>query len=123
PDPTPGPPPAGDDALLDRRAGRGDGVLDAMLLLLELDLGGRADLDHADAAGQLGQPLLQLLAVPVGVGVLDLGLDLGHPAVDRVVLAGALDDRGAVLGDHDPAGRAEYVQPDLVQLEPDLWGH
>ena len=71
---------AGDDALLDRRAGRGDGVLDAVLLLLELDLGGGADLDHADAAGELGEPLLELLAVPVGVGVLDLGLDLVDPA-------------------------------------------
>ena len=67
---------AGDDALLDRRASRRDGVLDAVLLLLELDLGGRADLDHTHAAGQLGETLLELLAVPVGVGVLDLGLDL-----------------------------------------------
>ena len=33
----------GDDALLDRGAGRGDGVLQAVLLLLELHLGGGAD--------------------------------------------------------------------------------
>jgi hypothetical protein len=46
-----------------------DGVLDAVLLLLELDLGGRADLDDGHAAGQLGETLLELLAVPVGVGV------------------------------------------------------
>ena len=52
---------AGDDALFDGRAGRRDGVLDAVLLLLELDLGGRADLDHGDAAGELGEPLLELL--------------------------------------------------------------
>ena len=70
---------AGDDALFDGRARRRDGVLDAVLLLLQLDLGGRADLDHRDAAGELGQALLQLLLVPVGVRVLDLGLDL----VDR----------------------------------------
>ena len=74
----------GDDALLDRRAGRRDGVLDAVLLLLELDLGVRADLDDADAAGELGEALLELLAVPVGVGALDLGLDLGDPAGDLV---------------------------------------
>ena len=72
----------GDDALLDRRAGGRDGVLDAVLALLELDLGGRADLDDADAAGKLGQPLLQLLAVPVGVGVLDLLADLRDAGVD-----------------------------------------
>jgi hypothetical protein len=47
-----------------------------VLLLLELDLGGRADLEHRHAARQLGQPLLELLAVVVGVGVLDLTLDL-----------------------------------------------
>ena len=74
----------GDDALLDGRAGRGDGVLDAVLLLLELHLGGGADLDHADAAGELGDPLLQLLAIPVGIGPLDLGAQLRHAAGDLV---------------------------------------
>jgi hypothetical protein len=58
---------AGNDALLDRSLGVADGILDAVLALLELDLGGRADLDDRDAAGQLGQPLLQLLAVVVRV--------------------------------------------------------
>ena len=52
---------AGDEALLDGRAGRRERVLDAVLLLLELDLGGRADLDDGDAAGQLGEALLELL--------------------------------------------------------------
>ena len=75
----------GDHTLLDRRPGRRDGVLDAVLLLLELDLGGRADLDDGDAAGQLGEALLELLAVPVRVGVLDLGLDLVDPALDVVL--------------------------------------
>src|SRR6185503_11924037 len=51
------------DALLEGRAGGLQRVLDAMLLLLHLGLGGSANLDHRDAAGQLGQPLLQLLAV------------------------------------------------------------
>ena len=72
---------AGDDALLDGRLRGLHGVLDAVLLLLELDLGGRADLDHRDAAGELRQPLLQLLAVVVGVRLLDLGLDLVDAAL------------------------------------------
>src|ERR671930_1180955 len=111
---------AGDQSLLHRRAGVGDGVLDAMLLLLQLDLGGRADLDDADTAGQLGQPLLQLLAVVVGVGVVDLGLDLGDPALDLLGVALALDDGGLVLGDDHLAGPAEQVQRDVFQLEADL---
>src|SRR5450830_1718399 len=50
----------GDDALLHGCLGVAHRVLDAVLALLELDLGRRAGLDDRDAAGQLGQPLLQL---------------------------------------------------------------
>src|SRR6476646_1771249 len=112
----------GDDALLDGRAGRRDGVLDAVLLLLELHLGVGTHLDDADATGELGEALLELLAVPVGVGALDLGLDLVDPAGDVVGRAGAVDDRGGVLGDDDAAGLAQHVEVGLVELEPDLLG-
>src|SRR6185437_8068282 len=67
---------ARDLALLESRAGRLQRVLDAVLLLLHLRLGRSSDLDDRDTAGQLGEPLLELLAVEVGVGVLDLGLQL-----------------------------------------------
>ena len=100
----------GDDALLDGSLGVADGVLDAVLALLELDLGGRAGLDDGNAAGQLGQALLQLLAVVVGVGLLDLGADLVDPAGDLVGVAGTLDDGRLVLGDDDLAGPAEQVE-------------
>ena len=72
----------GDDALLDRGLGGLHRVLDAVLLLLELHLGGRTDLDDRHAAGQLRETLLELLAVVVGVGVVDLGADLVDPALD-----------------------------------------
>src|SRR6202012_4682758 len=52
-----------DDALFDGRLRVANGVLDAVLALLELTLGRGPDLDACTAAGQLGQPLLQLLAV------------------------------------------------------------
>src|SRR6266508_2267355 len=115
-----GDPAAGHDALLDGRTGGRDGVLDAVLLLLQLDLGGRRVVDNTNAAGQLGEPLLQLLAVPVGVGVLDLLLDLADAALDVRVRAAALDDGGVVLGHADPARPAEQVEPDVVELEADL---
>ena len=67
---------AGDDAFLDGGFGGGHGIFDAVLLFLELDLGGCADLQDRNAAGQLGETLLELLAVVVGVGVVDLSLDL-----------------------------------------------
>src|ERR1700733_12405259 len=75
-----GPAPTGDDPLLDCGLGVAPRVLDAVLALLQLDLGRRAGLDDGHAARQLGQPLLQLLAVVVGVGVVDLGADLVDPA-------------------------------------------
>ena len=58
------------------------GVLVAVLLLLELGLGGGADLDDGDAAGELGEALLELLLVVVAVGLLDLALDLLDAAQD-----------------------------------------
>src|SRR6185312_12514482 len=74
----------GHDALFDSSLGVAHRVLDAVLALLELDLGGRARLDHRNTAGQLGQTLLQLLAVVVRVRVLDLGADLCDSALDSL---------------------------------------
>jgi hypothetical protein len=74
---------AGDDAFLDGGLGVGDGVFDAVLLLLEFDLGGGADLDDGDAAGELGEAFLELLAVVVAVGLLDLVADLADAAGGR----------------------------------------
>ena len=53
-----------------------------MLALLELDLGGGTRLDDGDAAGELREALLELLAVVVAVGVLDLVADLRDAAGD-----------------------------------------
>ena len=110
----------GDDALLDRGLGRLHRVLDAVLLLLELDLGGRADLDDRDATRQLREALLELLTVVVGVGVVDLALDLRDATLDVLLLAATLDDRRLVLGDDDLAGTTEQVEADVLELEADL---
>ena len=113
---------AGDDALFDGRAGGGQGVFDAQLLLLELDLGGGADLEDGDAAGELGQALLELLAVEVGGGLVDLGLDLLHAGLDRLVGAVALDDRRVVLAGDDAAGAAEVGDLGAFELAAHLLG-
>ena len=95
---------AGNDAFLDRGLRRVHGVVDAILLLLDLDLGRAADADHRDAAGELGQALLQLLLVVVGGRLLDLRLDLRDAALDVGLLAGAVDDRGVLLLDPHALG-------------------
>jgi hypothetical protein len=75
------------DAFLDRGAGCVHRVIDAILALPHLDLGGTTDADHRNAAGELSQPLLQLLLVIVRRGLLDLGLDLGNSGLDIGLLA------------------------------------
>ena len=62
-------------------------VIDAILALLNLDLAAAADADHHNAAGELRQPLLQLLTVVVGGGLLDLRPDLVAAALN----SGSLD--------------------------------
>src|SRR3712207_4146 len=92
----------------------------SVLALLELDLGRGAGLDDGDATGQLGEALLELLAVVVGVRLLDLGADLVDPAGDLVRVARTLDDGRLVLGDDDLAGAAEQVEGGVLELEADL---
>src|SRR5581483_5056006 len=83
-------------------------VLDAVLLLLHLGLGRRADLDDRDAARQLREALLELLAIEVGVGVLE------HPLA-AVTEARRLDgdggERAAELVDDD---RRERLALDVL---------
>src|SRR3954470_21761401 len=110
------------DALLEGRAGRLQRVLDAVLLLLHLGLGGRADLDDGYTARELREALLELLAVEVGVGVLDLRLDLVDAALDAVAVTGAVDERRRVLRDDDAAGATELRDLGVLELEAHLLG-
>src|SRR5262249_16322275 len=108
------------DAFLDRGAGGVERVLDAVLLLLDLDLGRTADADHRDAARELGETLLQLLAVVVRGGLLDLRLDLADARLDVLALAGAVDDRGLLLLDDDLLGAAEHLQRHGLELDAEV---
>ena len=81
-------PPTGDDAFLHSGLGRVEGVLDAELLVLHLDLSGSADLDHGDdASQQLSQAFLQFFTVEVGGGGGDLAADLGNTVGDGLLVA------------------------------------
>jgi hypothetical protein len=60
-------------------------VIDAVLTLLNLDLGHTTDTDHRHATGKLREPLLQFLAIIVGGCFLDLCLE--EPASEQELLA------------------------------------
>jgi len=75
---------ARDDAFFDGSACGVEGVFDAGLLFLHFGFGGGTDVDDGDAAGELGEALLELFAVIVRGGFLDLALELGDAALDGV---------------------------------------
>ena len=80
------------------------------------------DLEDGHAAGELGETLLELLAVPVGVGALDLGriwsmrpeISSASPWPSTIVVLSLRDD--------DLARLAEHVETDALELEADLLG-
>ena len=108
---------AGDDAFLDRGTGGVQRVLDAGLLLLHLDFGRGADLDHRHAAGELRHALLQLLLVVVAGRLLDLLADVLDARLDALGVAGAVDDGGLFLADLDALRAAEILQRRLLERE------
>ena len=65
-----------DNAFFDGCTGRVHGVFDAILLFFHFDLGRTTHADHGNTAGELRQTLLQLLAIVVRSGLVDLGADL-----------------------------------------------
>src|SRR5437588_312141 len=115
-------PAAGHNALFHGRPGGGQRVLNAVLLLLELRLAGRADLDHADAADHLPQALLELLPVVVALRLLDLLAQLADPLLDLGLLAAAADDDRLLFAGLHLAGLAHHVQVDVLQLQAELFG-
>ena len=112
---------AGDDAFFHGRTGRVQSVFDAGLLFLHLSLGRGADIDDGDAAGELGEALLELLAVVIGGGFFDLAADLGDAALDVGLLAAAFDDGGVLLVDGDALGAAEVFEGDVLELDAEVF--
>ena len=92
-------------------------IVDQSLPLLHLSFGDRAHVDLGHAAGEFGESLLEFLAVVVACRLLDFVTDLGHPAVDGRLRAGAAHDRG-VLGFDDHLLRSPKIA-ELHAIEGD----
>src|SRR5580704_13116117 len=108
---------AGNNAFLDRRACGVHGVLNTSLLFLQLGLGGCGDFNYGDAAYQLGQTLLQLLAVVIGGSVFHLCANLSNAAFDLAGFPAAFNDRGVVLVNGDFLGAAEIFHLYVLELD------
>ena len=76
-------------------------VFNAALGFLQFGLGSSAHLQNGYAAGKLCQALLQLLAVEIGVGVIDFRANLSNASVNDVLVTCAIDNQAVVLGNLD----------------------
>ena len=64
---------------------------------------------------------MQLLAVVIAIGVVDLGPDLVHTALDLLRVARTLNDGRLVLGDDHLASATEEVEGCVLQLQADFF--
>ena len=74
----------------------------------------------ATPPASLAKALLELFPVVVGVGLLDLPANLGHPALDIGRVALAVDDGRLVFGRPHLTRLAQHIEGDVFQLEPEL---
>src|SRR5207247_7541415 len=88
-----------------RKLGR-ESVLDAMLLLFQLYLGGCSHFNHADTTGQLRQALLELLTIVVARCFLDLGTDLAYAGLNGFLCSSAFNDGCNIFVGNDRASMA-----------------
>src|SRR5690606_34593552 len=86
-----------DDPLGDRRLRRADRIIERVLLRLHFRLRRRADADHRDAARELREPFLELLAIVVARRLLELRTNQSNPGVDRLLASSSADDRRVLL--------------------------
>ena len=74
---------AGDDAFFGSGLGGVEGIVDEVLAFLHLGFGGQHPrFDDGDAAGEFGETFLQLFAIVIAGGLLDLLADLIRAGVD-----------------------------------------
>src|SRR5260370_2472582 len=96
------------------------GIFHASLLFLHFGLRRRADTDDGNTTGELGQTLLQFLAIVVRSGFLDLTPDLANPTLNIFGRSLALNDRRIFLVDRHPLCTAEIFQRNVFKLHPKI---
>src|SRR5205814_5896075 len=96
-------------------------VFNTSFLFLHFGFGRGANFDDGHAANQLRQPLLQLLAVVVAGGLVDLAANFFYAAFDLSMLALALDDGGVVLVDGDFLRLAKVADLNVLEFNPEIF--
>ncbi len=98
-------------------------ILDAGLLFFHLDLGRRTDLDHRHATCELRYTFLQLLFVVVAGRFVDLGTDVLHARLDRLGIAGPVNDGGFFLRHLDAFRAPKILEACFFEGQSDFFGN
>ena len=91
-----------------------------MLNLLELNLSSCTNLDNGNAASKLSKTLLELLAIKVRSGIVNLSLNLSNALVNCVLGASATNDSSGLLSDLNGLSAAEHVSGNLIEVNAEL---
>ncbi|CAB5132789.1 unannotated protein [freshwater metagenome] len=92
-----------------------------MLLFFQLDFSGCANLEDCNAAGQLGETLLQFFAVVIRISVFDFSLDLIDATLNVAIIATTFDQRGLVFGDDHLFGFTQKIKGCGFQLQANFF--
>src|SRR5580704_8371048 len=114
---------AWDHALFHGRTGRVQRIFNAGLLFLHFDFGRSADFDHGNAAGELGNALLQFFLVIVRCRFLDLLAHAVDAALDVRGLAGAVENGGVLFLHQNLLRFTQVIQRRLLERQADFVGN
>ena len=107
---------AGNDPFFNGGSCGGERIVDQILAFLHLSFSVSTDADLSHTTGQLGETLLQLLAIVFAVGLGDFLADHRSSAFDLGLLATTLNHRGVLGIDANLLRGAEVTQLDVLQL-------
>ena len=91
-----------------------------MLALFCFYFCGSSHLDYGNSSCELGQPLLKLFAIVIGVGRFNFLADLGDSGLNVFLLAASAHNGGLVLGNCHLFCSSKYAHVDGVQLQSEV---
>ncbi len=107
----------GNNTFFNRSPGGVQSILHPCLLLFHLSLSGSPNIDHRHTANELGQPLLEFLAVVVRSGFFNLSADLLYPALNGIPGSTTIHDSGVVLVNPHCFGRTQIIDGHTLKLD------
>ena len=96
-------------------------VFNTCFLFFHFDFSRCTYLDHSNTTCQLRNALLELLAIIVRRGILDLNTNLAHATLNRISITRAVDERRVVFVHSDALGITEVLKTCALEIETNFF--